>query len=90
MISQLSEEQKNETNIKQLTGHITAIIGDAKQITYIGCATCQSKLKEKYFCERCKLQAKSEDRFYFFRAQFEDCSGGMQLAFSRQPAEEIM
>ena len=74
LITQLTEEQKQEASLKQLTGHITSLIGDLKDVTYLGCPTCFSKLKEA-FCERCKAKVPTGERFFFFRANFEDCTG---------------
>ena len=69
---------------------MTGIIGDARDATYLGCPTCFSKVKDA-FCDKCKIKLHNNgERFYFFRAYFEDCTGMIQVALSRQPALDIM
>ena len=46
LITQLTEELKENSDMKQLCGHMTGIVGDARDATYLGCTVCFSKLKD--------------------------------------------
>ena len=56
----------------------------------MGCNKCFRKLTdEKGYCDKCQ-EVVSRERYYFFRAKFEDCTGALEVAIGRDPAQDLM
>ena len=65
------DKAKQEIGLKQMIGHLTAVVGPLDKVYYIGCSDCYSKVSQENYCNKCKSKVVSVP-YYFMRAQFKD------------------